>query len=997
MFGQRVELNIQGEREYTTTSGGILTLLLGSLLISIMYKKTYEFISKEEVSIYQTKTFEQEPSLLNLTDNNFMFAVQIQQTVYDYIQNPYFIIEVQQRHYERDDEGNLNKIQTPMILEPCTIDHWRATLGNETYELLSQFDINNYLCPPIGYDELALSGVYYTENFDFVKINVVDCYEAENNKGYYQKWDYECLDADTLSKAVDQEGDLKFQIIASNNIVNPQDEKTIQKYITEEYYFTFKPGELFVQADIFIQHQTMEIYNNLFPYQSENIEDFVFPVMEPSEVKETYTSTKYEGEYSSFYLRKSRYTTTIEKSFMSFEDLLSYIGGFANVLYIVIGLVAYELNYEQQLIEVANSLYFFKRNNQQGGGNNNNKIQNNEKRVEIQQNYPLGQRIYQPFNQKKRKNLSIQKIIDKKSKEINKQGFTSRFEFLSSKLKEKIFRTSNVTLNVQYFIYRATMGRFFNNEETQLVDKARDLASSQLDVLKLINRIQEIERLKNVLLTRDQITLFNYFPKPLVQVDPNKEIKDKLQHDQLKNLSVQNQFSKQRASFKQRQSVTITKALYGLKHEEASPEFTEFQNRLGLESYHRLETKKQMNKSSSSKMKMNESKTQKNNNNINMALCKESADSQNSQESKCQDNFSLNTTIQQPKIKQKNNKQQQKQNQQQHLGQDNQNQEKVTQNNIFQKQKQKVEFQDDSKQQQNIQMQLINQIRSKSISSASSIHKKTLSVPLNIIQNKIDSNEQLNQYQNYFQNDKSKQMQKQNAKIIENQKDNENKETNIDKKFQQNQKINFYDLQQYNENKINKDIQMEQKHYYEENQDDTNQDQNQITNYNMILDSEADFFPQSSTYRSSNNNHQQNFGSLNYINMSNLNSTKRGILLANTNNINSNNYSINNNQVNINDKKIQEKYKSNIQNIKDMRDYIDSNPNTDRQLQNFDTDFDSGNNQYQSTDFENYIVQKGQLNQEKKHIFVAKSNQQQNIKNIMLNNQKTQNFQKRPK
>lgn len=61
--------------------------------------------------------------------------------------------------------------------------------------------------------------------------------------------------------------------------------------------------------------------------------------MEPSEVKETYTSTKYEGEYSSFYLRKSRYTTTIEKSFMSFEDLLSYIGGFANVLYIVIGLI----------------------------------------------------------------------------------------------------------------------------------------------------------------------------------------------------------------------------------------------------------------------------------------------------------------------------------------------------------------------------------------------------------------------------------------------------------------------------------------------------------------------------------------------------------------------------------------------------------------------------------------------------------------------------------
>ena len=39
IFGQKIELNINKSREFTTNFGGFLTLILGVLLTSMMYEK----------------------------------------------------------------------------------------------------------------------------------------------------------------------------------------------------------------------------------------------------------------------------------------------------------------------------------------------------------------------------------------------------------------------------------------------------------------------------------------------------------------------------------------------------------------------------------------------------------------------------------------------------------------------------------------------------------------------------------------------------------------------------------------------------------------------------------------------------------------------------------------------------------------------------------------------------------------------------------------------
>lgn len=53
-----------------------------------------------------------------------MFAVSIQQWGEYYNKNPFFQIQVEQRNYITDDEGERTKNTTYIDLEPCTLEHW---------------------------------------------------------------------------------------------------------------------------------------------------------------------------------------------------------------------------------------------------------------------------------------------------------------------------------------------------------------------------------------------------------------------------------------------------------------------------------------------------------------------------------------------------------------------------------------------------------------------------------------------------------------------------------------------------------------------------------------------------------------------------------------------------------------------------------------------------------------------------------------------------------
>lgn len=89
-------------------------------------------------------------------------------------------------------------------------------------------------------------------------------------------------------------------------------------------------------------------------------------------------------------------------------------------------------------------------------------------------------------------------------------------EFLEKEVKNILKRAKQINLTIKYFIYRLSCRKLFASENNVLVEKACSRVEEDLDILVLLSRIKEVEKIKDILLDRRQQTLFNFFPKPVI-------------------------------------------------------------------------------------------------------------------------------------------------------------------------------------------------------------------------------------------------------------------------------------------------------------------------------------------------------------------------------------------------------------------------------------------------------------------------------------------------
>lgn len=68
-------------------------------------------------------------------------------------------------------------------------------------------------------------------------------------------------------------------------------------------------------------------------------------------------------------------------------------------------------------------------------------------------------------------------------------------------------------------MYKLFCKKFFSSDEVKMVEKACKQLTIDLDICQVINKLKELEKFKGLFLSKDQATLFNFFPKPVIQID----------------------------------------------------------------------------------------------------------------------------------------------------------------------------------------------------------------------------------------------------------------------------------------------------------------------------------------------------------------------------------------------------------------------------------------------------------------------------------------------
>ncbi len=52
-----------------------------------------------------------------------------------------------------------------------------------------------------------------------------------------------------------------------------------------------------------------------------------------------------------------------------------------------------------------------------------------------------------------------------------------------------------------------------------MLKKAKKIISKDIDIYLLLNKLQEVEKLKQVLFNKNQLILFHFFPKPFIKLE----------------------------------------------------------------------------------------------------------------------------------------------------------------------------------------------------------------------------------------------------------------------------------------------------------------------------------------------------------------------------------------------------------------------------------------------------------------------------------------------
>lgn len=97
--------------------------------------------------------------------------------------------------------------------------------------------------------------------------------------------------------------------------------------------------------------------------------------------------------------------------------------------------------------------------------------------------------------------------------------------------KLKVSYWEYITLFFDYFKKKASL-------KNKLIRKAEQTYIEELDVVNIVTKIHDLEKLKILLLDEDQLVLFNYLSKPIISLEKNQE--DIREEDDIQSLSQKN-------------------------------------------------------------------------------------------------------------------------------------------------------------------------------------------------------------------------------------------------------------------------------------------------------------------------------------------------------------------------------------------------------------------------------------------------------------------------
>ncbi|CAD8121754.1 unnamed protein product [Paramecium sonneborni] len=261
-------------------------------------------------------------------------------------------------------------------------------------------------------------------------------------------------------------------------------------------YFTFVPQKLSRQANLFYRKYQFQNDNSLLPFQSIDEKELI--VRQSVDYRDlTELGRDTDKNYAIVYLRRSQFSEFIYRRYVKIDELLSFLGGFLQIMITSFGIIIMYYNKLSLQIELSNKLYNFP-----GQVLGKSKIKNNKVQQTLEGSMINDSKII----------VNSEQGASKATLIFDKEDFSFQKSIL------KLFEQSqSLKLSLKSLIF-----------QTLLFQKAMDTLDQNLDIQEILYQLQEISKLKLLMLTKNQIKLLNFTPKPNLTLEDEEQLPNRL-------------------------------------------------------------------------------------------------------------------------------------------------------------------------------------------------------------------------------------------------------------------------------------------------------------------------------------------------------------------------------------------------------------------------------------------------------------------------------------
>ncbi|CAD8099257.1 unnamed protein product [Paramecium primaurelia] len=471
IFGQLPSFTVLNRSKYTSKFGFVMSILIGSLSAYYLITEISSMISKSKPSIYQTEVQVIETDSYYLKHENFTIAISIANRFSEPLIgiNKYFNLNVSQCTRERirnQSTGNITVMLrcVEMPIEPCNMSHFTTDLQKEYFKTIRFGGVQCINRDYMKKNPPVLKGQFNALEHKYLYIQFTVCRNTSTFQGCAPKEEIE----DIL-----QAGHYN---VYKTDYISQLDHpgEPFKQVITNEFTgFSYSTSKMILQQYRIVQTTTDE---GLI-WELENVQQNI----QQTDWREI--SDFYNQQYLVLHIIRLDFKQTNNiRTYIKLQTILGKLGGILQIFIMVVAIISKPIIDNLMKLEMANSLYRF--------------YGQSEKQIQL----PTQAQIIQTERE-------FQSPIN-----LNNQQTESLNTDSNQKLNKSMLETFLIIFG-------------FKKEKHEQFLKARTKIIKNLDIVTILKKLQEIDLLKKILFSKEQMEILKNLPPPLITTKPSISLK----------------------------------------------------------------------------------------------------------------------------------------------------------------------------------------------------------------------------------------------------------------------------------------------------------------------------------------------------------------------------------------------------------------------------------------------------------------------------------------